>query len=127
MESTYDIKQAAAYLGCSVYNTLRNLFKKQTIAAAKIGKSYTFRQSELDRLRQNAEQCTAQTAQQRTTSCQSINATDAGISIFKRQAAKELDNLLAQKPKSITTKSNTNSGGKSVSVKNPSSLGMKPH
>ena len=127
-----DTAKAAKIYKCSVY-TLRNLVKSQQLPAAKIGKSYTFLKSDLDAIFQKSQQSTAQAVQtkQRTKQCQSINETTSGILIYKQQAAKELDALLAQptksKRKNTTTKSNTSSGDKNELVSDPNTHRTKLH
>jgi hypothetical protein len=116
---TYNVAQAAAYLKCHP-ETVREMIRSGKLVAAKIGRSYCIRQIHLDALIAEAENQSVQalarsrSKQQCQTQLKAVkkqikpndclkskqaytNETVLGILTSGRQAAKELDALLAHK------------------------------
>ena len=121
MPETYTAEEAAAYLKLHP-ETVRERIRQGKIAAAKIGRRFVIRRSTLDRLLSDSENGGVQASPplNRSTSCpnktvksqtdgrrDSTCETVLGILTSGRQAAAELDALLAPKtakrPKSCST------------------------
>ncbi|MBI0182415.1 helix-turn-helix domain-containing protein [Snodgrassella alvi] len=99
MEDTFTCEEAANRCKCKV-QTIRDAIKTGELRAAKIGKSYVIRQTNLDIYIRNKEELTAQAVQQhRNRVCYTNTQTAFGISILQQRKAKELDELLKLKTK----------------------------
>jgi excisionase family DNA binding protein len=92
---TLDLKQAAAYLHMSK-RRLWDYVQSGDVPAAKPGRKYVFRESDLDAFPVRLHDRQRQALAERSIQCQSTNAETSGISTLPLQAASELDALLGQ-------------------------------
>ena len=93
--NTLDLNQAAAYLHMSK-RRLWDYVRSGAIPAARPGRKYVFRETDLDAFLVRLHDSERQALAERSSKCQSTNAETSGTSTLPPRAASELDALLGQ-------------------------------